>query len=86
MRFNGRFKDGTLYPRYKGAVVKKMKTVIIHGQNHKGSTYNIARILAEKIGGDITEFFSPERFRGILRRMFNLFFKGRKEMSALRKA
>lgn len=39
-----------------------MKTVIIHGQNHKGSTYNIARILAEKIGGDITEFFLPKDF------------------------
>ncbi|MBQ8913501.1 MAG: NAD(P)H-dependent oxidoreductase [Lachnospiraceae bacterium] len=39
-----------------------MKTVIIHGQNHKGSTYHIARELAEKIGGDITEFFLPRDF------------------------
>ncbi|MBR2279481.1 MAG: NAD(P)H-dependent oxidoreductase [Ruminococcus sp.] len=39
-----------------------MKTVIIHGQNHKGSTYNIARILAEKIGGETTEFFLPKNF------------------------
>ena len=39
-----------------------MKTVIIHGQNHKGSTYNIARILAEKIGGETTEFFLPKDF------------------------
>ena len=30
-----------------------MKIVIIHGQSHKGSTYHIARMLAEKIGGDI---------------------------------
>lgn len=39
-----------------------MKTVIIHGQSHKGSTYNIARQLAEKIGGDISEFFLPKDF------------------------
>lgn len=35
------------------------KIVIIHGQNHKGSTYHIAHDLAEKIGGDIQEFFLP---------------------------
>lgn len=39
-----------------------MKTVIIHGQNHKGSTYHIARMLADKIGGEITEFFLPKDF------------------------
>lgn len=39
-----------------------MKTIIIHGQSHKGSTYHIARILAEKIGGEITEFFLPKDF------------------------
>ncbi len=39
-----------------------MKTVIIHGQNHKGSTYHIAHELAEKIGGETTEFFLPEDF------------------------
>ena len=39
-----------------------MKTVIINGQNHKGSTYHIARSLAEKIGGEITEFFLPRDF------------------------
>ena len=39
-----------------------IKTVIIHGQNHKGSTYHIAHELAEKIGGDITEFFLPRDF------------------------
>ncbi len=36
--------------------------VIIHGQSHKGSTYNIAHNLAEKIGGEITEFFLPKDF------------------------
>lgn len=39
-----------------------MKTVIIHGQSHKGSTYHIARQLAEKIGGELTEFFLPRDF------------------------
>ncbi|MGN0528733.1 MAG: flavodoxin family protein [Eubacterium sp.] len=38
-----------------------MKTVIINGQNHKGSTYNIGLNLAQKISGDdeITQFFLP---------------------------
>ena len=39
-----------------------MKTVIIHGQSHQGSTYHIAHSLAEKISGDITEFFLPRDF------------------------
>ena len=37
-----------------------MKTVIIYGQNHKGSTYQIAHNIGEKIGGDVTEFFLPK--------------------------
>lgn len=39
-----------------------MKIVIIHGQSHKGSTYHIAQMLAEKIGGDIEEYFLPRDF------------------------
>lgn len=39
-----------------------MNITIIHGQNHKGSTYHIARMLAEKIEGNITEFFLPRDF------------------------
>lgn len=39
-----------------------MKIVIIHGQSHKGSTYHIAHMLAEKIGGDIVEYFLPRDF------------------------
>mgnify|MGYP001045924358 FL=1 len=39
-----------------------MKITIIHGQNHKGSTYTVARELAEKLGGEITEFFLPRDF------------------------
>lgn len=39
-----------------------MKIVIIHGQNHKGSSYNIGRMLIDKIEGhkEITEFFLPK--------------------------
>jgi len=38
-----------------------MKIVLIHGQNHKGSSYNIGRMIADKISLDkeICEFFLP---------------------------
>lgn len=39
-----------------------MRIAIIHGQSHKGSTYHIARELAEKLEGEITEFFLPKDF------------------------
>ncbi|MDE6844257.1 MAG: NAD(P)H-dependent oxidoreductase [Lachnospiraceae bacterium] len=39
-----------------------MNIVIIHGQNHKGSTYHIARLLAKKLQGKVTEFFLPRDF------------------------
>lgn len=39
-----------------------MKITIIHGQSHKGSTYHLARMLGEKLGGEITEFFLPRDF------------------------
>ena len=39
-----------------------MKTVIIHGQSHHGSTCHIAQSLAEKFNGDVTEFFLPKDF------------------------
>ncbi len=39
-----------------------MKITVIHGQNHKGSTCHIAEMLAEKIGGEVTEFFLPKDF------------------------
>ncbi len=39
-----------------------VKTVIIHGQSHVGSTASIARMLAAKIGGETTEFFLPRDF------------------------
>ena len=37
-----------------------MKIVLIHGQNHKGSTYNISKLLVEQFkNSDIQEFFLP---------------------------
>ncbi len=38
-----------------------MKVVMIHGQNHKGSSYHIGRMIATKISReeDIVEFFLP---------------------------
>lgn len=38
-----------------------MKIVVIHGQNHKGSSYHIGRLLADKLAKEeeITEFFLP---------------------------
>ena len=39
-----------------------MKTVIIHGQAHEGSTCRIARMIAEKTGGETVEFFLPRDF------------------------
>ncbi|WP_294237876.1 flavodoxin family protein [Pseudobutyrivibrio sp.] len=39
-----------------------MKTVIIHGQSHKGSTYHVARQLADEVGGETKEFFLPRDF------------------------
>lgn len=39
-----------------------MKITIIHGQSHKGSTYHIAHLLAQKLQGDINEVFLPRDF------------------------
>ena len=38
-----------------------MKVVLINGQNHKGSSYHIGRMIADKMQGtnEITEFFLP---------------------------
>ncbi len=41
-----------------------MNVVIVHGQNHKGSTYHIANMIAEKVAekSEIREFFLPKDF------------------------
>lgn len=37
-----------------------MKIVCIYGQNHKGSTYHIAKMLADKLQGEVKEFSCQE--------------------------
>lgn len=39
-----------------------MKITIIHGQSHHGSTCHIAKALAKKLNGTITEIFLPKDF------------------------
>ena len=39
-----------------------LKIAMIHGQSHEGASCNIARLLAKKTGGDVTEFFLPRDF------------------------
>lgn len=39
-----------------------MRIVVVHGQSHKGSTYQIGRLLADKLEGEVTEFFLPRDF------------------------
>jgi len=39
-----------------------VKITVMHGQSHKGSTYNIAKALCDKLGGEVTEFFLPRDF------------------------
>ena len=39
-----------------------MKITVIHGQSHKGSTYHIARMLTDRLGGEVTEFMLPRDF------------------------
>ncbi len=53
-----------------------VKIVVIYGQNHKGSTYHIAHELAEKIGGEITEFFLPGDFKEFCTGCTTCFVKG----------
>lgn len=53
-----------------------MKICIVNGQNHKGSTYHIGKILADKLGGEITEFFLPRDFGEFCCGCTNCFVKG----------
>jgi multimeric flavodoxin WrbA len=53
-----------------------MKIVLIHGRNHKGSTYHIGKMLADKIGGEREEFFLPRDFDQFCIGCNNCFMKG----------
>lgn len=56
-----------------------MKILLIHGQNHKGSTYTVARELAEKVkdkmpeDSEIKEYFLPRDFDEPCRGCFTCF-------------
>ncbi len=39
-----------------------LNITIIHGQSHSGSTCHVARLLANKLRGDVKEFFLPKDF------------------------
>lgn len=52
-----------------------MKITVIHGQSHKGSTYNIAKQLCDKLGGEVTEFFLPRDFDCFCQGCTACFFK-----------
>ena len=39
-----------------------MKITVVNGQSHKGSTYHIGKMLADKLGGEVTEYFLPKDF------------------------
>lgn len=39
-----------------------MNILLIHGQNHRGSTHMVATELARKVGGSIREFYLPRDF------------------------
>ncbi|WP_418847580.1 class I SAM-dependent methyltransferase [Ruminococcus sp.] len=53
-----------------------MKIALINGQNHKGSTYHIGKMLADKLGGEVTEFFLPRDFGEFCCGCTNCFMKG----------
>ena len=60
-----------------------MKITLIYGQNHKGSTYHVARRLAEKLGGERKEFFSAQGFWRILPGMYGLLYERGGKLPAL---
>lgn len=53
-----------------------MKVLIISGTAHKGSTYSIGRILAEKLTSDISEVFLPRDFGEFCCGCTNCFMEG----------
>lgn len=55
-----------------------LKITIIHGQSHKGSTYHIAKIISDKLQGEVTEFFLPRDFNDFCVGCTNCFQKSEK--------
>ena len=59
-----------------------MRIVVLHGQMHKGSTYNITKLFLENLSDEnteITEFFMPEDTPSFCIGCFNCFMKGEEE-------
>ena len=53
-----------------------MKIVLINGTNHKGSTYHIAKMIADKTKGELTEYFLPKDFDEFCLGCTTCFIKG----------
>jgi multimeric flavodoxin WrbA len=56
-----------------------MKIVVLHGQMHKGSTYNITKLFLDKLSDEnteIAEFFLPKHMPSYCVGCFNCFMKG----------
>jgi multimeric flavodoxin WrbA len=59
-----------------------MKVVVLHGQMHKGSTYNITRLFLDKLSDEnteINEFFLPKHMPSFCVGCFNCFIKGEEQ-------
>jgi multimeric flavodoxin WrbA len=58
---------------------KEMKITVLHGQNHKGSTYNISQLFLEKLSDkdtEVIEFFMPNHTPSFCIGCYNCFTKG----------
>lgn len=55
-----------------------MKITVIHGQSHKGSTYNVTKELCDKLHGEVAEFFLPKDFDGFCKGCTACFTKAEK--------
>lgn len=56
-----------------------MRIIVLHGQMHKGSTYNITKLFLDKLSDkdtEITEFFMPKNTPSFCVGCFNCFIKG----------
>ena len=53
-----------------------MKILIVHGQTHQGSTYHIAHLLCQKLGGEVKEFFLPRDLNDYCLGCTTCFIKG----------
>ena len=65
-----------------------MKITLIHGQAHKGSSYNIARQIADKLPAEsreVAEFFLPRDAPGYCSGCYRCFYEGEEACSQAEK-